>query len=86
MSKTRKKGYSFDGVLQSLARKSDCMVLPNRSEILILSDTNHSKKYDLGNGSWGKMDYLLHYYGFRLVVVDSFDEYIKLLKNNFETV
>lgn len=51
-----RKNYSIDEVIQSLNRKHDCRVHKSakRIEILIGSQVTN----DLGNGSWGKLDFL----------------------------
>lgn len=74
-----RKNYSIDGVLKSLSRKKDVKVLLNT--IYVLADTitvngvsvpNPEKIHDLGNGSLGKIDFLVHYEGFHVNHIGSF--------------
>lgn len=75
--------HTEDEVLKSLQSKNDVRINPMNGEILILTDKvydpskdcyvdNKEKKHDLGNGSWGKLDYLTKYCGYVIIKVDSF--------------
>lgn len=68
-----RKRYTEDEVLRALRKKKDCRI--SGKTIAILSDrvfdknkmdyvTNPAKVFDLGNGTWGKFDYLtkVHHY------------------------
>jgi hypothetical protein len=76
MSTTRK--HNLDEVLRSLSKKHDCRI--QGREIKILTDKvfnkktqkeedNPFKRFDLGNGSWGKIDFLVNYCGYHVVRV-----------------
>ena len=76
-----RKNYSIDEVLKSLRRKKDIRI--NGTVICILTDevwdnkkncliTNPEKSFDLGNGSWGKIDFLTNHCNYRIVKVETF--------------
>jgi hypothetical protein len=76
----RKQKYKVDEVLRHLSKKND--VLVENRKILILKDEifdvkqgikipNPKKKFDLGNGSWGKIDFLVNHNGYTLCNVDN---------------
>lgn len=60
-----RKNYKIDEVLRSLAKKNDCRIVPPNIAIM----TGSSAKNDLGNGSWGKIDFLVNHCGFRTIHV-----------------
>lgn len=73
--------HNMEEVLKSLRFKNDCKCI--ESTIYILTDkvwskdkgsyiTNPLKKFDLGNSSWGKIDYLTKYCGYTMVKVAEF--------------
>ena len=75
--------HNLDEVLRTLARKNDIRVNSETKTIRILSDyvwnrktgkdiINPKKKFDLGNGSWGKIDFLINYCDFGLYHVNEF--------------
>ncbi len=65
-----RKNYRIDEVLASLNRKNDAKVIGGT--VYILADSSPIKKNDLGNGSWGKIDYLTKYQGYSISRVKSF--------------
>ena len=71
--------HKIDEVLRTLGRKNDIRIFSNR--IQILKDKiwtkdgaidNPRKKHDLGNGSWGKIDFLTNYHGYYINYVEKF--------------
>ena len=66
MEKTRKnsKNYEVDEVLKILGRNHELKII--RKEINILIDSN------IGNGTWGKLDFLTGYQGYQIKYVSSF--------------
>jgi len=70
-----------DEVIRKLSRKKDCKLYPWKSEIEILDGTKTPKQNDLGNGSWGMLDYLTKYEGWVIITVSKFTV-IKKKKNN----
>lgn len=59
-------------VLTSLSKKRDCRVYG--MEIQVLTGKGDSKIYDLGGGSWGKIDYLVNYCHYRIVYVNKYGQ------------
>ena len=72
--------HTVDEVLIALSLKNDVKV--DRKVIMILSDfvyknngqkiENPKKKHDLGNGSWGKIDFLVNHHGYSFFHVSDF--------------
>lgn len=60
-----RKQHRVDEVLRSLYHKNGVRI--SNKEIEVLKDQN-----DLGNGSWGKIDFLCHYQGYSLYMVKRF--------------
>ena len=74
-----RKQYREDEVLNSLSSKKDIRII--RDEIHILSDyiytfggkiLNPKKTFDLGNGSWGKIDFLTKNCGYHICFIEKF--------------
>lgn len=67
-----RKLYSEDEVLRALSKKRDVRVNRNNREVYLLTGSNphYPKSDDLGNGSWGKIDFLTNYCGYRLIPTD----------------
>lgn len=79
--KTRKL-YTEDEVIKSLSRKNDVRINPYRKSIQRLSNViekdggiipNPLYKGDLGNKSWGKIDFLRHYCGYTMYKVGTWE-------------
>lgn len=64
-----RKSYTTDEVLKSLNRNRDIKVNVNRKVIQVLRDNN-----TVGNGSWGKIDFLVNFNGWRSMLVNDFDD------------
>lgn len=73
--------HNLDEVLRSFRTKNDVRI--NGKDILVLTNMeynpktgktefNRNKKFDLGNGSWGKIDYLVNYCGYHKYEVSCF--------------
>jgi len=64
--------HQMDEVLRSLGNKQDCRI--DGTDILVLNGKGKKqpKQHDLGNGSWGKIDYLVNYCGYRQYFVAEF--------------
>lgn len=73
--------HTQESALRTLGQKNDLRI--RGSKILILTDRvwdnkkgeyvdNPRKKHDIGNKSWGKIDFLTKYYGYSIVNVDKF--------------
>ena len=61
-------------VLQSLERKKDLRIYGTEIQILTGKSGGDTKHNDLGNGSWGKIDYLIKYCGYRKAMVNKFNQ------------
>jgi len=59
-------------VLASLFEKKDVMVDIFHKHIKVLSPSAKNKQNDLGNKSWGKIDFLTHQQGYTLFFVKEF--------------
>ena len=72
--KTRKNKFQVDEVLRALGKKHDIRINSDVKVIEVLSgkDVKYPVKHDVGNGSWGKIDYLCNYNGWRQIFVDRF--------------
>lgn len=62
--------HTVDEVVKSLSKKKDVKVDVRNKVVEILD--NPYKNNDLGNGSWGKIDYLTNHAGFQKVFVEEF--------------
>ena len=73
--------HNEDEVLRTLRSKNDVRIV--NGEIQVLKDkvynkktgqveTNPKKHFDLGNGSWGKIIFLVNYCGYRQIFVSEF--------------
>lgn len=60
----KKSKYEVDRVIRSLNKKNDIKIDSRDGIIYILANGSKSKINDLGNGSWGKIDFLVNYHGF----------------------
>ena len=56
---TKKVSYDEVSVAKSLSRKSSIKVYPHRKTVIIKKGAT-----DVGNGSWGKIDYLCKVHGY----------------------
>lgn len=63
--------HNEDEVLYRLRKKSDVRVTSFK-EILVLGKRAKNKQHDLGNGSWGKIDFLVNHCGYRQIFVTEF--------------
>lgn len=74
----RKQSYTEDEVLKALKFKNDCRVDSNRRQIYVLDADKLSPKgkaqlkNDLGNKSWGKIDFLTNFCRYHKAFVGEF--------------
>ena len=61
----RKQKHNLDEVLRALAKKNDVRIDERLKVIQVLTPDAKKAKNDLGNGSWGKIDYLVKVHHFR---------------------
>lgn len=62
--------HTVDEVIRSLSKKKDVRVDLKLKVVELLNSP--FKNNDLGNGSWGKIDYLVNHAGFQKVFVEEF--------------
>lgn len=76
-----RKDYRVDEVLKDLSKKNDCKIVDYT--IFILTNEirdektdelipNPEKRFDLGNKSWGKIDFLKNYNEYRINYISKF--------------
>ena len=65
-----RKNYTIDEVLRALNKKNDCLISETDKIVFVL--IGRGKKNDLGNKSWGKIDFLTRYCNFTLNEVEEF--------------
>ena len=65
-----RKQHSEEEVLKALKRKSDVKI--EGKFVLVLNGNKQHKSHDLGNGSWGKIDFLTAHCGYRKSMVSEF--------------
>ena len=68
----RKQKHTLDGVLRSLSKKNDVRIDERLKTIEVLHPDAKNAKQDLGNGSWGKIDYLNKMHHYRVYQVKAF--------------
>ena len=67
------KYKSIDEVIRSLSKKRDVKINTSNKEVNIVKQDDTYANQDLGNGSWGKIDYLVNYCGYRVYFYDASD-------------
>lgn len=80
----KKKSYDEASVIRSLSKKSSIRVNTNTKVIEVVRDST-----DVGNGSWGKIDYLTKVHGYVYVFVKNMPrKYVNTNEssNNEETI
>jgi hypothetical protein len=65
-----RKTHEEEEVLRDLRKKKDCKVSGNHIFILSGKGKNKPRTNDLGNGSWGKIDFLVNHKGYFRSFVD----------------
>lgn len=71
------KNYDEASVIRSLSRKNGCKVNPINKTIQVLKDNT-----DIGNGSWGKIDYLHKVHGYVYMFVNQLPNKVKMNTND----
>lgn len=69
-----KKKHNIDEVLRKLSLKHDVRINSDVKVIEVLTgkDPKFPAAHDIGNGSWGKIDFLVNHCGWRQIYVDKF--------------
>ena len=68
----RKQKHNLDEVLRALAKKNDVRIDERLKVIYVLTPDAKKAKNDLGNGSWGKIDYLIKVHSYDFFRVNEF--------------
>lgn len=76
---TKKVSYDEVSVAKSLSRKSSIKVYPHDKTITIKKEAT-----DVGNGSWGKIDYLCKVHGYVYVFSNSVGKSTKDVQKDFD--
>lgn len=69
---TKKVSYDEVSVAKSLSRKSSIKVYPNLKTVIIKKGAT-----DVGNGSWGKIDYLCKVHGYVYIFSNLIGQFAK---------
>lgn len=86
-----RKNYTIDEVLEALKLKNDVKIVGKTIFILkptsvkieggkLVKNLNHLRKDDLGNKSWGKIDFLSKYCGYNKQYIQDFDKINEMFK------
>jgi endo-1,4-beta-mannosidase len=67
-----RKHYKEDEVLRSLSKKHDVKIDGYTIYVLNGKSKRQPMSHDLGNGSWGKIDYLVNYCGYSQYYINEF--------------
>lgn len=67
-----RKNYNVDEVLRILSKKHDIKINVNTKHLEILKHNSPNAACDLGNKSWGKVDFLVNYQGYTMTRVARF--------------
>ena len=59
----KKKNYDEVSVIRSITKKADISVDYSNKIVQVKKDSN-----EVGNGTWGKIDYLCHYCGYSYII------------------
>jgi hypothetical protein len=65
-----KDKHTIDSAIKSLSKKHDCKITV--SGVMVLRNGAPTKANDLGNGSWGRIEFL-RAKGLRTIFVESFN-------------
>ena len=67
-----RKKHKLEEVLFRLRRKRDVRVNPGNKTVMVLNNKAKNKENDLGNGSWGKIDFLKNVEKYNVFFVSEF--------------
>lgn len=65
-----KEKHTVESATRSLSKKKDVKVSGNTVQVIKHDSPKHNG--DLGNGSWGLIDYLVNYMGYTLIKTGDF--------------
>ena len=74
----KKKNYDEVSVIRSITKKEDVSVNYVNKIIQVKKDSN-----EVGNGTWGKIDYLCHYCGYIYIISKTINSNRKIINREF---
>lgn len=74
----KKKNYDEVSVIRSITKKADVSVDYVNKIIQVKEDSN-----EVGNGTWGKIDYLCHYCGYSYIISKTINSNRKIINREF---
>lgn len=69
--------HNVEEVLRSLSKKHDVKI-SQKEEVFILNQKLKESKNDLGNGSWGKISFLVNYTIVPVYQCNSYEAFLKI--------
>lgn len=74
----KRKNYDEASVIRSITKKADVSVDYVNKVVQVKKDSN-----EVGNGTWGKIDYLCHYCGYIYVLMPKIINNKKIINREF---
>lgn len=74
----KKKNYDEVSVIRSITKKADISVDYANKIVQVKKDSN-----EVGNGTWGKIDYLCHYCGYSYIISKTINSNRKVINREF---
>lgn len=74
----KKKNYDEASVIRSITKKADISVDCVNKVVQVKKDSN-----EVGNGTWGKIDYLCHYCGYSYIISKTINNNRKVINREF---
>lgn len=74
----KKKNYDEVSVIKSITKKADVSVDYTNKIVQVKKDSN-----EVGNGTWGKIDYLCHYCGYSYIISKTINSNRKIINREF---
>lgn len=74
----KRKNYDEVSVIRSITKKADISVDYVNKVVRVKKDSN-----EVGNGTWGKIDYLCHYCGYSYVISKIINSNRKVINREF---
>ena len=74
----KKKNYDEVSVIRSITKKADISVDYSNKIVQVKKDSN-----EVGNGTWGKIDYLCHYCGYSYIISKTINSNRKIINREF---
>lgn len=74
----KKKNYDEASVIRSITKKADVSIDYVNKIVQVKKDSN-----EVGNGTWGKIDYLCHYCGYSYIISKTINSNRKIINREF---